>query len=104
MKNLKIYVMEKRNEIVNFHLKNNSFYKNLVGKSDIENWNDLPILTKKDLQKPLKERLSKGYSAKTVFVNKTSGSSGDPFVFAKDKECHAIDLGFYNLSFWLVWN
>ncbi|MFN3694560.1 MAG: hypothetical protein ACK4UV_06095 [Ignavibacterium sp.] len=69
-----------------FHLKNNAFYQNLVGKDSFENWNDLPVLTKKDLQKPLKDRLSKGYSEKTVFVNKTSGSSGDPFVFAKDKE------------------
>lgn len=84
------YVMAKRTEIVNFHLQNNSFYKNLVGKSDVENWNDLPVLTKKDLQQPLSERLSSGYSPKTVFVNKTSGSSGDPFVFAKDKECHAL--------------
>ncbi|MFC4738437.1 phenylacetate--CoA ligase family protein [Flavobacterium ponti] len=84
------YVMEKRNEIVNFHLQHNLFYKNLVGKSEIEIWNDLPVLTKKDLQQPLEDRLSNGYSTKTVFVNKTSGSSGDPFIFAKDKACHAL--------------
>ena len=46
-KQFEYYVIEKRNEIVNFHLQNNSFYKNLVGKSEIENWNDLPVLTKK---------------------------------------------------------
>jgi phenylacetate-CoA ligase len=100
------YLMDKRNKIVNFHLQNNSFYKNLVGKSEIGNWNDLPVLTKKDLQQPLEERLSKGYSSKTVFVNKTSGSSGDPFVFAKDKECHALTwasiiyrFGWYGIDF-----
>ena len=100
------YVMEKRNEIVTFHLQNNSFYKNLVGKSEIENWNDLPILTKKDLQQPLEERLSKGYTTKTSFVNKTSGSSGDPFIFAKDKMCHALTwasiicrFGWYGIDF-----
>ena len=25
-----------------------------------------------------------------MYVNKTSGSSGDPFIFAKDKFCHAL--------------
>lgn len=84
------YIDTKKREIVEFHLKNNAFYNNLVGFETFKKWNDLPVLTKKDLQKPLKERLSKGYSEKSVFVNKTSGSSGAPFVFAKDKEAHAI--------------
>lgn len=84
------YIDTKKREIVEFHLKNNAFYNNLVGSETFKKWNDLPVLTKKDLQKPLKERLSKGYSEKSVFVNKTSGSSGAPFVFAKDKEAHAI--------------
>ena len=105
-KQFEYYVIEKRNEIVNFHLQNNSFYKNLVGKSEIENWNDLPVLTKKNLQQSLDERLSNGYSPKTVFVNKTSGSSGDPFIFAKDKDCHALTwasiiyrFGWYGIDF-----
>lgn len=100
------YVIEKRNEIVHFHLQNNTFYQNLVGKRNVENWNDLPVLTKKDLQQPLKERISKGYSEKKIFVNKTSGSSGDPFIFAKDKECHALTwasiiyrFGWYDIDF-----
>ena len=52
------------------------------------------------------ERLSNGYSPKTVFVNKTSGSSGDPFIFAKDKDCHALTwasiiyrFGWYGIDF-----
>ena len=100
------YLETKKREIVEFHLKNNAFYQNLVGKETFDNWNELPVLTKKDLQKPLKDRLSKGYSEKTVFVNKTSGSSGDPFVFAKDKEAHAITwasiiyrFGWYGVDF-----
>lgn len=100
------YVLEKRNEIVSFHLQHNSFYKNIVGKSEIKNWNDLPVLTKKDLQQPLEDRLSNGYSIKTVFINKTSGSSGDPFIFAKDKACHALTwasiiyrFGWYGIDF-----
>ncbi|WP_430399731.1 phenylacetate--CoA ligase family protein [Flavobacterium sp.] len=100
------YIEHKKQEIVEFHLKNNTFYKDLVGKEIMENWNNLPILNKKNLQKPLKERLSNGYTEKTVFINKTSGSSGDPFVFAKDKEAHAITwasiiyrFGWYNIDF-----
>ena len=84
------FIENTKREIVEFHLKNNSYYKNFVGIDSFENWEDLPIMTKKDFQKPLRERLSKGYSEKNVYVNKTSGSSGDPFVFAKDKVCHAL--------------
>ena len=84
------FIENKKREIVEFHLKNNSYYKNFVGIDSFENWEDLPIMTKKDFQKPLRERLSKGYFEKNVYVNKTSGSSGNPFVFAKDKFCHAL--------------
>ena len=84
------FTLKKRNEIVAFHLKNNSNYIEFVGKSTFEKWTDLPIMTKKDFQKPLSERLSKDFSSNNVYVNKTSGSSGDPFIFAKDKFCHAL--------------
>jgi len=84
------FLENKKQEIVDYHLKNNSSYQKLVGKTSFNNWKDLPIMTKKDFQKPLIERLSKRYSPKNVYVNKTSGSSGDPFIFAKDKYCHAL--------------
>lgn len=84
------YIDLKRKEIVEYHLKNNKSYKEFVGKSERENWNELPIMTKKKFQKPLSERLSSGFTIKNVYVNKTSGSSGDPFIFAKDKFCHAL--------------
>lgn len=83
------HIEDKRNEIVQFHLENNTFYKNLVGSRNVSDWNDLPILTKKNLQVPLKDRLSKGFE-KNIYINKTSGSSGDPFIFAKDKFSHAL--------------
>ncbi len=84
------FMLKKRNEIVAFHLKNNPNYLEFVGKSTFEKWTDLPIMTKKDFQKPLSERLSDGFNSKNIYINKTSGSSGDPFVFAKDKFCHAL--------------
>lgn len=84
------YIEKRKKEIVSYHLKHNSFYKNLVGNTDVDDWNSLPVMTKKDLQQSLENRLSKGYHTKNVYVNKTSGSSGDPFIFAKDKLSHAL--------------
>lgn len=85
-----LFVESKKKEIVDYHLKHNLSYRKFVGKTAVENWDELPVMTKKEFQKPLKERLSKGFTVKTVYVNKTSGSSGHPFVFAKDKFCHAL--------------
>lgn len=84
------YVNQKKKEIVEYHLKHNKSYQSFVGKTSFDNWNELPVMTKKEFQKPLTERLSEGYSPSDVYVNKTSGSSGDPFIFAKDKFCHAL--------------
>ena len=84
------FLQNKKQEIIDYHLKNNSSYQKLVGKITFNNWSDLPTMTKKNFQKPLIERLSKGFSLKNVYVNKTSGSSGDPFIFAKDKFSHAL--------------
>jgi phenylacetate-CoA ligase len=85
-----VFIENKKKEIVDFHLQNNEYYRKFAGKSSFENWSAIPIMTKKDFQKPLQERISKGYTLKSIYVNKTSGSSGHPFVFAKDKYCHAL--------------
>lgn len=105
-KEYEAFLTHKKKEIVSFHLQNNSFYKELVGTSDYENWSDLPILNKKNLQKPLLERLSSGYNVENSYLNTTSGSSGDPFIFAKDKFCHALTwasniyrFGWYDIDF-----
>jgi phenylacetate-CoA ligase len=84
------FIENKKQEIVEYHLKNNSSYQKFVGKTSFKTWNDLPIMTKAAFQKPLSERLSSGFSPSTIYVNKTSGSSGDPFIFAKDKFSHAL--------------
>ena len=100
------YINQKKKEIVEYHLKHNKSYQAFVGKNSFDNWNELPVMTKKEFQKPLKERLSEGYSPSNVYVNKTSGSSGDPFIFAKDKFCHALTwannirhFGWYGVDF-----
>lgn len=101
-----LFLQNKKLEIVYFHLQNNAFYKDLAGMTTFTNWEELPVLNKKNLQKPLLERLSEGYSAKNSYVNKTSGSSGTPFIFAKDKYCHAMTwasniyrFGWYGIDF-----
>lgn len=84
------FLQKSKNEIVNFHLQNNRFYRELCGFETFENWEDLPILSKQNLQKPLAERLTGNFPKNQIYINKTSGSSGDPFIFAKDKYCHAL--------------
>lgn len=84
------FIENKKQEIVAFHIKNNALYQKKIGKKPIVIWENLPIMTKLDFQKPLKERLSNGFAPKSVYINKTSGSSGNPMVFAKDKFCHAL--------------
>lgn len=88
--NPEAYITGRQEEILNFHLAQNSFYKQFTEDLSINNWNDIPILTKRDLQQPLKARISQGFSTNSVYINKTSGSSGDPFTFAKDKWSHAL--------------
>ena len=100
------YVNSKKKDIVDYHLKHNKFYKSFAAEANPLYWNSIPVLTKHHLQQPLKNRLSEGFRIKNVYVNKTSGSSGEPFIFAKDKFCHAMTwaiiqdrFGWYNLDF-----
>ena len=88
--NIELEINARKKAIVTYHLKHNAFYKSLVKNIDINDWNSLPVITKRDLQQPLANRLSDGFTLKNVFINKTSGSSGNPFIFAKDKFCHAL--------------
>lgn len=82
-------INERKWEQFNFHFANNNLYRKILKNERVDRWEDIPILTKKDLQKPLREILSKGYRPNNVYCNKTSGSSGIPFFFGKDKLAHA---------------
>ncbi|AGC76496.1 phenylacetate-CoA ligase [Nonlabens dokdonensis] len=87
---ISIHDIEKRKQkILKHHFTSNHFYNSLVTNKKA-NWNELPVLSKKDFQQPLYKRLSKGFTLKNVFKGKTSGSSGHPFMFAKDKYAHAM--------------
>lgn len=82
------YAEKRRWSIVQFHLENNPFYKAKVSNT-IHSWEDLPVLTKADFQLPLHEIISRGMR-KSLYKSKTSGSSGNPLFFVKDKYCHAL--------------
>ncbi|WGK65798.1 phenylacetate--CoA ligase family protein [Croceiramulus getboli] len=89
------YQARQRSAILDHHLQQNRFYQRLAGSN--RRWEDLPVLTKADLQIPLSQRLSNGFSLKQVHQHKTSGSGGHPFVFAKDKLTHALSwASFYH--------
>ena len=92
------FLNSKKAEIVNYHLKNNSFYSSKV-KNGFSNWESLPIMKKEAYQIPLKERLSEDFSEKNAYINKTSGSSGNPIRFAKDKYSHAITWAYHKERF-----
>ena len=80
---------KQKKAVLKHHFTDNHFYNSLVTNKNAS-WNELPVLSKKDFQQPLYKRLSKGYTLKNVFKGKTSGSSGHPFTFAKDKYAHAM--------------
>ena len=92
-----------RRLIVEHHLEHSTFYRELVqqhlGQADLDSllaeeidslWSHLPIMTKNDLQRPLSERYARGYHSRNTHKHKTSGSSGRPFVFVKDRYAHAF--------------
>ena len=86
---------EQKWKIARYHYVNNPFYRKKVGKHFPERWEDLPIMKKSDYQDDLEKLLSKGYTRKNTYVANTSGSSGHPFFFAKNKSCHARTWAFW---------
>ena len=77
-------------DIANFHYKYNEFYYNKIQGQMPEKWEDLPIMQKKDYQTEIKNMLSSGYKINKVYLANTSGSSGHPFFYAKNKSAHAM--------------
>jgi phenylacetate-CoA ligase len=76
-------------EIVRFHAERNPLYRSLLGGPPPRDWRDLPIVDKSAFQRPVAECLSEGVPKADLHVSSTSGSSGTPFFFARDKYTHA---------------
>lgn len=77
-------------EIFEYHKRNNDWYRSFLADKKISDWHDIPILEKRDIQRPLVEIVTAEYLKQPVYKNNTSGSTGIPFHFAKDKYCHAM--------------
>jgi phenylacetate-CoA ligase len=80
---------ERKWEIARFHAANNPAYRALIAGAVPTRWDALPVVTKALFQRPLSEGLSQGYRPEAVHTSSTSGSSGEPFFFARDKYTHA---------------
>ncbi len=76
-------------DIVRFHSMHNPLYRSKVGRTLPSRWEDLPVMEKQDYQADLRSILTDGMDARTLYRSSTSGSSGHPFSFAKDKFSHA---------------
>ncbi len=81
---------KKKWEIVKYHVRNNEFYKNKTGEKIPDRWEDLPVLTKSDFQNSNEKLISGTFNKKDLYSGYTSGSSGHPFNYAKDKFAHAM--------------
>ena len=77
-------------DIAKFHFKNNDFYNYKLKNNLPKEWEELPIMQKTDYQQSINELLSNGYTKNNTYIANTSGSSGKPFFYAKNKSAHAI--------------
>ncbi len=80
----------KREEILKYHLQNNPFYQQFTGINKHVKWEEIPILTKKDIRLPIQDLISSEFALKDLRVSTTSGSTGTPLFFAKDRFAHAM--------------
>lgn len=76
--------------IFDFHFHNNPYYNSILDNTYPSSWEEIPVLKKSDFQKNLKDLISDPFKGKKLYKSNTSGSSGHPFFFAKDKFSHAV--------------
>lgn len=84
------YQRERLEAIVRYHRENNPVYKSLAAGVQVNRFEDLPVLTKADFQRPLESIISNGFKKGDLYIGNTSGSSGHPLSYAKNKESHAL--------------
>ncbi|MBH10238.1 MAG: AMP-binding protein [Candidatus Marinimicrobia bacterium] len=88
-RDLMIWQNQKIWQIYNYHKKNNLFYSHKC-KEDIVDWEHIPVMKKSDFQIGLNKILTSGFQKANSYIANSSGSSGQPFWFAKNKFCHAL--------------
>ncbi|TCO06864.1 phenylacetate--CoA ligase family protein [Natronoflexus pectinivorans] len=80
---------EKADEIFRFHYKENEFYRNFVGFEPKE-WTKIPVIKRADLKGGFRGKLPASVQNQKLYLSSTSGSSGDPLYFARDRMSHAL--------------
>jgi len=80
---------EKKWEIFNWQVNNNPFYKHFSGGAK-NAWEEVPIIRKDDLKGDLFQKLPTGIRKKDLYISATSGSTGSPMGFARDKLAHVL--------------
>ncbi len=80
---------QQRWAVFRHHFENNPYYRSIVGDKPAR-WEDVPVLTKSHLQQPIDTLITPPLDKSKVYINNTSGSSGHPFFYAKDKMSHAL--------------
>jgi phenylacetate-CoA ligase len=83
-------------EIFNYHRINSPFYKEYTSIVNSVIWENITILTKKGMRNPINEIISQEFKINQLRISSTSGSTGTPFFFAKDKFSHAITWALIN--------
>lgn len=80
----------KKWQIFNLHQEKNQFYRNFTGNKIYNNWEEIPVITKKHFQ-DIQGNYSNPYIKETDLIHgKTSGSSGVPLKYVRDKFSHAL--------------
>jgi phenylacetate-CoA ligase len=80
-----------RRDIARHHFENNPVYRSLFKNNPFPNrWEDLPLVQKKHLQGDLNQLVTAPCRRSQLHIGNTSGSSGHPFFYVKDKYAHAM--------------
>lgn len=88
--NFEKWRIHKKWEVFHYHYLNNFKYQAHINSSCGDNgfqWSQIPVMKKRDFQN---DGIIQPVEKDKVYVSNTSGSSGHPFHFAKDKFCHAM--------------
>lgn len=76
-------------EILNYHLNENSNYRKIC-MGNCSDWKQVPVINRKVLKGNYSNWIPEGLAGSRLFKGSTSGSSGIPFEFARDRFSHAI--------------
>lgn len=88
----KSFQIKSMRECLEHHVKTTPAFREMYGKIDplSVRWESLPVMTKSIYQKEKNKLISDEYISLPLYRNSTSGSSGIPMQFVKDKPCHAM--------------